>query len=73
MVLEYVGTSDIFQYLIIHIQGHSQAEARKTGLQHLMGLDVRKPGSVACEQQRCRPACAFAQSDQRLCYSLSEK
>ena len=23
-----------------------------------------------CEQQRCRPACASAQSDQRLCYSL---
>ena len=24
-----------------------------------------------CEQQRCRPACASAQSDQHLCYSLS--
>ena len=23
-----------------------------------------------CEQQRCRTACAFVQSDQRLCYSL---
>ena len=28
---------------------------------------------VACEQQRCRPACASAQSDQRLCYSLPGK
>ena len=26
--------------------------------------------SGACEQQRCRPACASAQTDQRLCYSL---
>ena len=25
---------------------------------------------VVCKQQRCRPACASAQSDQRLCYSL---
>ena len=25
---------------------------------------------VICEQQRCRSACASAQSDQRLCYSL---
>ena len=25
------------------------------------------------EQQRCRPACTSAQSDYRLCYSLSEK
>ena len=27
------------------------------------------PFSVVCEQQRRRPACASAQSDQRLCYS----
>ena len=26
--------------------------------------------SGMCEQQRRRPACAFLQSDQRLCYSL---
>ena len=26
--------------------------------------------SGICEQQRCRPACASAQTDQRLCYSL---
>ena len=25
--------------------------------------------SEVCEQHRCRPACASAQSDQRLCYS----
>ena len=29
--------------------------------------------SVGCEQQRHRPACASAQSDQRLCYSLIGK
>ena len=54
-------------------QARSQAEARKPGLQHYMGLDARYPDFVACEQQRRRPACASAQSDERLCYSLSEK
>ena len=29
--------------------------------------------SGVCEQHRRRPACASAQSDQRLCYSLFEK
>ena len=29
--------------------------------------------SVGCEQQRCRPAGAFPQTDQRLCYSLTGK
>ena len=37
-----------------------------------LGLNARKP-YFACEQQRCRPACAWAQSDQHLCYSLSGK
>ena len=37
------------------------------------GLDVRKPVFGVCEQQRRRPACASAQSDQRLCFSLFEK
>ena len=34
-----------------------------------MGLDGRKPVFDVCEQQRRRPACASAQSDQRLYYS----
>ena len=29
--------------------------------------------SMVCEQQRCRQACASAQSNQHLCYSLSGK
>ena len=29
--------------------------------------------SVVCEQQMRRPACTYAQSDQRLCYSLIVK
>ena len=33
----------------------------------------KKPYFVACEQQRRRPACTSAQSDQRLCYSLIGK
>ena len=38
-----------------------------------VGLGARKPVFGMCEQQRRRPACASAQSDQRLCYSLSGK
>ena len=38
-----------------------------------MGLVATKPDYVACEQQKCRPACASAQTDQRLCCSLSGK
>ena len=41
-------------------------------LAHL-GLEARKPNFAACEQQRRRPACASAQSDQRLSYSLYGK
>ena len=37
---------------------------------HYLGLEMRKPVFVGCEQLRCRPACASAQSNQRLCYSL---
>ena len=35
-----------------------------------MGLDARNPDFVTYEQQKRRPACAPAQFDQRLCYSL---
>ena len=38
-----------------------------------LGLDVRKPFFGGREQYRRRPACASAQSDQRLCYSLIGK
>ena len=31
---------------------------------------MRKPYFVACEQQSRRPACASAQTDQRVCYAL---
>ena len=34
---------------------------------------VAKNDLVACEQQRRRPVCTSAKSDQRLCYSLSGK
>ena len=37
-----------------------------------MGLNAREPDFIACEQQRCRPACSHAQSDQRLRSSLSD-
>ena len=38
-----------------------------------VGIDARKPDFVAREQQMGRSACASAQSDQRLCYSLYGK
>ena len=38
-----------------------------------LGLDARKPGTGVCRQQRRRPACAYARSDQRLHYSLIGK
>ena len=34
-----------------------------------MGLKARKPVYWVCEQQRCRPASASAQTAQRLCFS----
>ena len=34
-----------------------------------MSHDVRKPVFMVCKQQRRRPACASAQTDQHLCYS----
>ena len=38
-----------------------------------MGPDTRKPVFGVCKQQRPRPACTSAQSDQRLCFSLTGK
>ena len=55
------------------MQARSQAEEGSPGFNIIMGLDAIKPDFDACEQQKCRPACANPQSDQRLCYSLSEK
>ena len=39
----------------------------------VMGRVARKTKVVAFQQQRRRPACADAQSDQRLCCSISGK
>ena len=55
-----------------NVQARSQMVARKPGPQHHMGLDARNPDFVPCEQQRRRPACVSAQSDQRLYFSPSE-
>ena len=38
-----------------------------------MGLDERKPDFGVLEQQRSRPTCTSAQSDQHLCYLLIGK
>ena len=37
-----------------------------------MSLDARNLSSVVSEQQRRRPVCAYAQSDQCMCYSIIE-
>ena len=43
-------------------------------LYHLyLDTNARKPVVGVCQQQRRRPACASAQSDQCLCYSLIGK
>ena len=38
-----------------------------------LGLDARKPVFMSFGQHRRRPACASAQTDQHLCYSLFGK
>ena len=38
-----------------------------------MGSSLETLSSEVCEHERRRPACAAAQSDQRLCYSLFGK
>ena len=43
---------------------------QKIEMKHKMGLNVRKLSSGVCEQHKRRSACAYAQSDQRLCYSI---
>ena len=42
-------------------------------VRHIMGLDQKNMSFGVCEQQRYRPACAYAQTDQCLCYSLFGK
>ena len=42
-------------------------------LQYIWGSTRENLSSEVSEQQRHRPACAFGQSDQRLCYSLFGK
>ena len=38
-----------------------------------LGLDARKPVFMSFGQHRRRPACAYAQTDQHICYSLFRK
>ena len=69
-----VCTCSAHDILVIQapFQARGQAEPMKHGLQHHMGLDTRNHHFVASEHQMRRPACASAQSGQRLHYSLSE-
>ena len=43
------------------------------GYKSLWALTRENLSGEVYEQQRCRPACASAQSDQRICYSLFDK
>ena len=54
-------------FLRIRLVPHSRV------LAHNWASSREKLSSGVCEQQRRRPACASAQSDQRLCYSLFGK
>ena len=56
---------------VMHMTDARQIDVQ-IGIGHL-GLVPRKPDSVACQQQRCRPACTDAQSGLHLCYWLSGK
>ena len=58
-------TAEIMQFKVfsrqnskerVNIQAHNQAEARKHGLQHHIGLDARNHYYADCEEQRHRPA-----------------
>ena len=53
-------------------EGQNVIECEQSSLDD-MGLDEGKPDFVACEQLRCRPDCASAQSGQHLCCSLYGK
>ena len=48
-------------------------KGRSLNMEIITGIDVENLSSKVCEQQRCRPACAFAQSDQHLCFLLIGK
>ena len=59
--MEVIKPADLDSHFLIHI------------MHAYLGLDARKPVFMVCEQHRSRPACASAQSDQRLCCSLFGK
>ena len=44
-----------------------------SGLHQHMGLGASNLSWEVCKQYRRRPACAYAQSDQHLCYSRFDK
>ena len=48
-------------------------QCQRTSISHKWASTREKLSSEVCEQQRRRPACASAQSDQRLCFSLIRK
>ena len=58
-------------YMSAHVLLNSLNEMRKRD--KMRGLQIKNLSSGVCEQQRRRPACPSAQSDQRLCYSLIGK
>ena len=42
-------------------------------MSEVIGPDARHSDFLACQRQRCRPACTSMQLDRCLCYSLPEK
>ena len=68
-------------YIIIHYPGRFDVSLILTLLvriitisaSHIWASTRENQSSGVCKQQRRRPACASAQSDHRLCFSLYEK
>ena len=69
-------SSHILRCCLIQINGHNKSVLRfiwaqlRENLSSGGGGGWGGVGGGGCKQQRRRPACASAQSDQRLCYSL---
>ena len=67
---------NIFNYTILDIQQLKKqpiAVCICISTSYIWALTRENLSSEVCEQQRRRPACASAQTDQRLCYSLIRK
>ena len=72
-LLYFVQTQEFIHVLYIE-QFYAVCHGNEMDCKHMVWASTQENlASGVCEQHRRRPACASAQSDQRLCYSLFEK